>query len=408
MSSERFIEFIKVLDFEDCGTGVRYLHEIEIMRQISIWGFNNKKSSYNNLIMAIRKCMLSEGKDTLIDKNWIKAVLEIDEKGIFPAPSRIELNKVYITKEGEEKVVEQLLKTTKLWTCFYGTAGAGKTTFVENIEKYLPEESVIVLYDCYGGGTFLQPDQPRHKKEIALRQICNMMALKCKTELLLGGPQEDYLWWAALKERLNQASLLVKGKNPEAIVVIILDAVDNSMFAANVMKQECFLQELLKLDLPKNIRIAATTRTERIELLPEIEKAEKVEIPLFNKENSNNFLKSKFPEATKETGEEFHKLTNGNPRIQNYIVSTAKGLEMVLDFVRPNGKSLKDVFDEFIENIEKQYIDMCDVDLLFFTITRMIRPIPIEIICDICGISSAMLSSICIECHYGIYSKNGQ
>lgn len=95
------------------------MHEIEIMKQISIWGFNNKKSSYNNLIMAIRKCMLPEGKDTLIDRNWIKAVLEIDERCIFPAPSRIEPNKEYITKEGEEDVVKQFLKTTKLWTCFY-------------------------------------------------------------------------------------------------------------------------------------------------------------------------------------------------------------------------------------------------------------------------------------------------
>lgn len=51
LSSEQFVEFIKALDFEDCGTQVRHLHEIEIMKQISIWGFNNKKSSYNNLII---------------------------------------------------------------------------------------------------------------------------------------------------------------------------------------------------------------------------------------------------------------------------------------------------------------------------------------------------------------------
>lgn len=407
--SEQFIGFVQVLDFEDCGTKVRHLYEMEIMQQIGIWGFNNSKTSYNNLIMEIRRCMLPEGRDTIINRNWVKAVLEIEEKDIFPAPSRVEqLNREYITKEGEEDIVREFLKSTKLWTCFYGTAGVGKTTFVENIEKYLPEESVVVLYDCYGGGTFLQPDLPRHKKEIAIRQLCNMLAIKCKSELFLGNPHDDYLWWSALKERLNQASSLVYGKNPEAVVVIIIDAADNSMFAANMMQQECFLQELLKLQLPKNIRIVATTRTERMELLPEIEKAQKLEVPLFNKENSFNYLETVFPEATREIGEEFHELTNGNPRLQNYIVTNTNSLNGVLDFVRPDGKSLENIFDGFIESIKIQYNKSYDIDLMFFAASRMIRPIPSKIICDICGISFAFLNSVCVECHYGLYIKKEQ
>lgn len=409
LSSEQFIGFVQVLDFGDCGTGVRQIHEIEIMRQIGIWGFHNQKSSYNNLIMAIRKCMLPEGKDTIIDKNWVKSVLEIDERNIFPAPSRIvPPNVKYIVKRGEKDTVAQFLKNTKRWTCFYGIAGAGKTTFVGNIEKYLPKESVVILYDCYGGGTFLQPDQPRHNKEIAIRQICNMLALKCKTELLLGTINEEYLWWDALKKRLIQASELVCGKNSEALVVVIIDAADNSMFAANTMKQKCFLCELLELDLPKNIRIVATARTERMSSLPEIEKAEKLEIPLFNKENSLDYLKAKFPEVTNEIGEEFHELTNGNPRLQNYIVSTAKELDKALDFVRPDGKKLEDIFDGFIESVKKQYIGAYNIDLVFFAASRIIRPVPIEIICNICGISFEMLNSICVECHYGLYNKNKQ
>lgn len=114
LSSEQFIGFVQVLDFGDCGTGVRQIHEIEIMRQIGIWGFHNQKSSYNNLIMAIRKCMLPEGKDTIIDKNWVKSVLEIDERNIFPAPSRIvPPNVKYIVKRGEKDTVAQFLKKYK-------------------------------------------------------------------------------------------------------------------------------------------------------------------------------------------------------------------------------------------------------------------------------------------------------
>ena len=89
-------------------------------------------------------------------------------------------------------------------------------------------------------------------------------------------------------------------------------------------------------------------------------------------------------------------------------MSTTKELDKALDFVRPDGKKLEDIFDGFIESVKKQYIGTYNIDLVFFAASRMIRPIPIEIICNICGISFEMLNSICVECHYGLYNKNKQ
>ena len=106
----------------------------------------------------------------------------------------------------------------------------------------MPEDSAVVIYDCYGGGVFLQPDQPRHTKELAIRQICNMLALECGTELLLGTPSLDYNWWGAIKDRIEKAAAIIKDRNPEAIVAIIIDAADNSVHAANMMGNVCFLK----------------------------------------------------------------------------------------------------------------------------------------------------------------------
>ena len=409
LSSELFVQFINTLDFDDCGTGVRHIHEMEIMQQMGIWGFNNIKSSYNDLVMAIRKCMLPEGEHTRIDRNWVKAKLGVEEGSIFPAPSRMEpLSGKYIKKKGEEDISKAILESRKPWICLHATAGAGKTTFVRNLKNYLPNDSVVVLYDCYGGGTFLQPDQPRHKAEMVIPQICNMLAIECKTELLLGNFNEDYLWWSALKDRLSHASIIVQERNPEAIVAIIIDAADNSVFAAKRMKEDCFLKKLLELDLPHNVRVIVTARTERKMQLPYIDIADEYDIPLFEKDNSAEYLKEKFPEATDNTCEEFHKLTNGNPRLQNYIISNASSLNEALDLVRPNGKMLEDVFGSFVEAAKKQYTGMVEIGLLFYTISRLVRPVPTEIICDICDISLETLHSMCVECHFGFYIQNDE
>lgn len=409
LPSGLFVQFIQTLDFDDCGTDVRDIHEMELMQQIGKWGFNNTKSSYNDLVMAIRKCMLPEGEHTTIDRNWVKAKLGVEERNIFPAPARlVPISGKYIKKSGEEEISKAILESRKQWTCLHATAGAGKTSFVRNLKDYLPDDSVVVLYDCYGGGAFLQPDQPRHKMEMAIPQICNMLAVECKTELLLRMPEEEHLCWSSLKDRLLQASIIVQEKNPEAVIALIIDAADNSVFAANRMKEDCFLKKFLELEFPHNVRVILTARTERRMQLPYIDVADKYSIPLFEKDNSAEYLRAKFPDATNDKCEEFHMLTNGNPRLQNYILSNASLLNEVLEFVRPNGKLLEDVFCDFIEAAKKQYTSMVEIGLLFYAISSLIRPVPIKIICDICDISVETLHSMCIECHFGFYVKSGE
>ena len=364
LKSGLFIGFIKVLDLNNCGIGARDIHETEIVQQIGIWGFNNTKSSYNDLIMAIRKCMLPEGENTRINRNWIKAKLGVEEYNIFPAPDKIDpLQGKYIVKSGESDIVEAILSSTKKWICLHAIAGAGKTSFVRKLKMHLPMESVTVFYDCYGGGTFLQPYQARHKKEIAIRQICNTLASECKTELLLGSYNEDYLWWNAIKERLEQASRVVKDNNPEAVVAIIIDAADNSISASQLRHEECFLEKFLEMELPENIRIIVTARTERKSSLPYIEQAEVLPIPLFSKENSAEHLREKYVCADDNTCCEFHQLTKGNPRLQSYVLSSAALLDDVLDIIRPNGKTLDDIFKSFINSAKLQYTGMVDIGI---------------------------------------------
>ena len=388
---------------------MRQIHEVEIIQKLGIWGYDNPRGAYTYLKDAIQRCMLPEGKDTCIDDIWIKNILCTEEHRMFPAPARFQpLTEKYVEKGGEKQLAEKLVKCRKKWICLHATAGAGKTTFVNNLNKRLPEDSAVVIYDCYGGGVFLQPDQPRHTKELAIRQICNMLALECGTELLLGTPSLDYNWWGAIKDRIEKAAAIIKDRNPEAIVAIIIDAADNSVHAANMMGNVCFLKALLELDFPQNVKIIVTARTERMEQLPYIEKADKLPIPLFEKENSVSYIKGKFADAEDRLCEELHKLTKGNPRLQNYLLSSVESLGEALDFVRPNGKCLEDIFDGFIQSIKKQYAGMFDIDFLFYVLSFLLRPIPCDMICELCQVSNDALQSLSVECHLGFYIENNR
>ena len=37
--------------------------------------------------------------------------------------------------------------------CIHGQAGSGKTTTLREIERQLPEGSVMIVFDCYGART---------------------------------------------------------------------------------------------------------------------------------------------------------------------------------------------------------------------------------------------------------------
>ncbi|MGZ0043070.1 hypothetical protein [Paenibacillus ottowii] len=67
----------------------------------------------------------------------------------------------------------------------HATAGIGKTTLVNNLQNFVPDGSAVVFYDCYGGGTYLQPADSRYEYDTAILQICNSLAIECKTDFLL-------------------------------------------------------------------------------------------------------------------------------------------------------------------------------------------------------------------------------
>ncbi|MBU3228115.1 hypothetical protein [Clostridium algidicarnis] len=203
------------------------------------------------------------------------------------------------------------------------------------MQNILPKESIAILYDCYGGGSFLQPGERRHLTEVAIPQICNTLATECRTEWMIGRLSKEYEYWRLLNERLEKAVSYVRQQNPLAIVAIIIDAADNSMVAANYFKEECFLKGLLNQSLPDGVCLIVTTRTERRYLIPFGYELEIFDLPPFELSESSQHILSVFQDATNSQCEEFHILTDKNPRLQTYMLSESSSVDEMLSQMKP-------------------------------------------------------------------------
>ncbi|MGE5630016.1 MAG: hypothetical protein ACM3TR_02840 [Caulobacteraceae bacterium] len=71
----------------------------------------------------------------------------------------------------------------------------------------------------------------------------------------------------AFKKRLERASQVVAAKNPNALLVIVVDAADNSVTAAEIQSppERSFVHDFMSLgNLPENVRLIVTARSGRL------------------------------------------------------------------------------------------------------------------------------------------------
>ena len=91
LSSTLFIGFLQVLNFDDCGTDIRSIHQAEIIQQLGAWSINNISNKYNNLIMYLREMMLPQQVVGFpMDREYVLSALQTTNYELFPAPAKIE------------------------------------------------------------------------------------------------------------------------------------------------------------------------------------------------------------------------------------------------------------------------------------------------------------------------------
>ncbi len=354
----------------------------------------------NNVIELVQKQVLPGASRIIFPEDVLMCLGGFTDKNqLFPAPPKFEPLNNPIQREQHAELLAQIVNASESIIIHAG-GGVGKSVVCRLLADDLPTGSVGIVYDCFGGGEYLNVIKKRHRYRDALIQIANELAVLdlCEHLILRSKDSEDDLLRAFLS-RLDAAGKKLRQTNPNGILAIFIDAADNAVMAAADFGEQGFVPQLLQQKSPFACRIITLCRTERINLL--IPRQNVIQIPLlpFSQTETLNHLIKHFPNASADDGLEFHRLTSGNPRVQaNAINFSPTSLSKVLACLGP-GRTVEEQIAAQLETAIaklKEYHPLAfqqQIDAICLGLANLHPFIPIEVLAAAAEVDSAAVKS---------------
>ena len=389
-------------------TGSRFQLTENVLLNIAQWADDDTSVVRDKLQRYIHDQMLPENKGQLIKRASILITFGFSAEGaLFPCPSFIKRVKAPIMRSIAADAIQKLTDQRRI--CIHGSGGCGKTTVLQEIREQLPGGSVMIIFDCYGGGDYLDPNAYRHQGKDAFRQIINEVTGICRIPLLLT-TSKDANYARLFVERLNRAAEALAAENPNALLVIAVDAADNSVIAANSIKPQdhSFVHDFMRLGgIKDNIRFVVTTRTGRLGLLDLPPTFLKMEMGGFEGPETAIYVKKSFPAVSDIWLSDFHRYSNGNPRVQTYALEYGKGdSERALAYLLPQGKGLEEIFTSRLQEAALKAGGHTKVNELCGALIALPRPIPVRFLAAVTGNNVQDIRDTCIDLNPAIRLDN--
>lgn len=295
------------------------------------------------------KTLPEAGNNKTITRGSLLNALGFIERELFPAPPSLSSPAKLIGRKQAPGIGTQVAGAS--WpVVIHAAGGIGKSVLAQNLERMMPAGSVVVIFDGFAGGSYRSPSEPRHLHDRGLVQIANSLAQMGLCDILLPtpGPPDAYL--RSFRRRLAQASAELRQRSSGALVVIALDAADNSVMAARARGDKAFVVDLLSEPPPDGCRIVALARTERLGHLELPAQSVSVELEPFDEDETAAHLRSRFPEATDLEIRRFRKLTDANPRVQANALSAAKSLTDLMTALGPRVTTAENLIEKQLED----------------------------------------------------------
>ena len=403
LSAEDFRAFASAFRVE-AGAGSRFALEERVLCAIADSTDQNLQHVITGLRQFVRKRMMPESAGEAITRELVLLHFGVyKEQALLPCPSEIVPVESPISRSAIREAADAL-RSGGQYLCLHGRAGVGKTTGLQEIEAALPEGSVMVRYDCYGSGRYLDPEALRHRPRDAFLQLTNELAVRLALPQILS-PDRNSDYPRLFANRLQHAACALASRHPDALLVIAVDAADNAIFAAGSREPEepPFIHDFVKMAAqPDNVRFVITTRTGRLHMLPLPRQWRTTEVPPFSHhETAENVAKRwAAPDAWVD---EFHHLSGGVPRVQSYAFEMDRAHpSTALERLKPTGKSLQDIFQQqFTHALDKSGTE---AELADFCAALIVlpRPIPLPALAGVLHTDEAQLVDICVDLAPGI------
>lgn len=408
-----FADFFRLLDFEDCGVNSRYNLKIELIKAISETN-NSSKSQYNELFQLIWNKMMPESRNQRrISVTDLIASLGFNSgsvENLFPVSQKFEKIENIIPREQIKGILDTIENNKDyLPICLHGKAGIGKSTIAQQIPKEIPSYSECIIFDCYGKGAYQNPEDKRHLHKYALLHLSNELAKRLGVNFLTDRNESNEVYLKEIRKRIIKGVEILRSRNSNATITIIIDAGDNSVTEANSNGEKNFVEDLLKIDIPEGLNLIITTRTYRKDILNLPDNFIDIEIDPFSLNETGKFIKSYFESISEEEVQEFHKYTYGIPRVQlNSIGRKKQQIGDIINFLKPKGKTVEDLIYETIQEAKRKVgtNDKKKIDSFFQLLITLPRPVPIDYLSKILGVKKSFLEDISLDIWSGLIYQN--
>lgn len=396
LSDAGFADFVRVLDLSGCGVETRAIQQAQLALSVRRHFPGDPESAMNKLYRRIQEEGLPEAEGSPgLTANSVLALFGLDSpESLLPVPIRFEGVQDPIRTEDVSDLARAVMGSVGRKLVVHGDAGVGKTTTLTLLEDALPTGSIVIPYDCFGAGSYLDPAEGRHLPGQVALQLVNQLAARCGTPLLLERITAGPSLWRVLRDRIHEAAISVP--SGEAVLVIAIDAADNAALAAAEFGEQSFVPQIWHLHVPQNVRLVVTARTHRVPSLAAPADVPELTLKGFDPAASAESLRRRFPEASDHDCQSFHESSDGNPRVQFYVLDPMRRASMtVTDVLREANRTPGAIFDDLVRAGVQETSDPTRSTELIANLVAMARPAVLTTFAEASGIAGSEAERFC-------------
>lgn len=331
--------------------------------------------------LVLRKAGPSgQGKNLILREDVLDA-LDCEPEDLFPAETRF-IDVGDTVERAELKSASDLLKQTDLPVFIHAEGGVGKTVFVQSLAKNMTTDFEVVLFDCFGGGSYRSENHARHLPRVGLIQIINELASRTLCDPILPNGDDSRKIIRAACKRLEQAANAIRTQSKKLGLIIIIDAADNAQLEAEYRHEESFPKRLLAAlnDEPiDGVKLVLTARPYRKDKVIERSKVTEIELGPFTIVEAREFLKSRKPDADEIEITTALARSGRNARVLDYLVQTWE--TNILEKNSTDSISVPEIIAERCSKIisELHIAGWSDSDITEFFVALSLLPPPIPL-----------------------------
>lgn len=299
-----------------------------LRRTLTDWSVGTDAEARSRLYglqdLVLRKAGPSGQGKNLIRREDVLDALDCAPEDLFPADTRF-IDVGAVVERSEVSTVHDLIKTSAQPVFVDAEGGVGKTVFVQSLAVRMANEFEVVVFDCFGGGSYRSDNHSRHLPRIGLVQIVNELASRTLCDPILPGGEDSRKVVKAACKRLAQAATAIRTQSEKLGLLIVIDAADNAQLEADHRHEEAFPKLLLATideDPIDGVKLLLTARTHRREKVIGRSTVSRVELGPFTDPEAREFLQKRKPDAS---GVEFATAlarSGRNARVLDYLVQT--------------------------------------------------------------------------------------